>query len=173
LRAGLYKLSIVLKDLNSNNVGTMEQRLPVPRMAPEQLTHSTLILADLIERVPTRQVGTGQFVIGDTKVRPAVGEEFSRDDRMGIYLQVYNLGISEETHKPDATIEYEVVQGDTSVFRHSETTADLERAGEQITLEKVLPLTNFTPGDYKLQIKVTDRVRNQVINPATRFRINP
>lgn len=173
LRAGLYKLSIVLKDLNSNNVGTIEQRLPVPRMATEQLTHSTLILADLIERVTTRQVGTGQFVIGDTKVRPAVGEEFSRDDRMGIYLQVYNLGISEGTHKPDATIEYEVVRGDQSVFRHTETTADLERAGEQITLEKVLPLTSFTPGDYKLQIKVTDRVRNQVINPATRFRINP
>ncbi len=31
LRPGLYKLHLVLKDLNSGNVGTLEQHLAVPR----------------------------------------------------------------------------------------------------------------------------------------------
>ncbi|MFQ5817345.1 MAG: GWxTD domain-containing protein [Terriglobia bacterium] len=171
LRPGLYKLNVVLKDLNSSNVGTIEQRLAVPRYGAEELAHSSLILADLIERVPLKQVGTGQFVFGQTKVRPAVTEEFMQQERMGIYLQVYNLGINEQTHKPDATIEYEVLQGEKTIFQHSENTSDLARAGQQITLEKILPLQRFAPGEYKLQVKVTDRVRNQTVSPAARFRI--
>ena len=147
LRPGLYKLNLVLKDLNSGNIGTLELRLAVPRFEEEQLAHSSLILADLMERVPARSVGTGQFVIGDTKVRPVVNEEFSPSERLGIYLQVYNLGINEQTRKPDATIEYTIQKGSDTVFDFTETTAQLERAGQQITLEKVLPLGSFAPGE--------------------------
>jgi GWxTD domain-containing protein len=171
LRPGLYKLNIVLKDLNSGNVGTLETRLVVPRFQEEQLAHSSLILADRIERVATRNVGSGQFVIGDTKVRPVVGEVFRPDDRMGIYLQVYNLTVSEETHKPDVVIDYAILKGDQAVFNYTETTDQLARAGQQITLEKILPLGNFEPGEYKLDIKVTDRLRQQTINPSASFRI--
>jgi hypothetical protein len=143
----------------------------VPRFQEEQLAHSSLILADRIERVATRNIGSGQFVIGDTKVRPVVGEVFHPDDRMGIYLQVYNLTVSEETHKPDVVVEYAILKGDQAVFNYTETTDQLARAGEQITIEKVLPLGNFEPGDYKLDIKVTDRLRQQTINPSAAFRI--
>ncbi len=173
LRPGLYKLNLVLKDLNSGNVGTMEKRLPVPRYEQDQLAHSSLILADLIERVGSKMVGGGQFVIGDTKIRPVVGEQFSRNDRMGIYLQVYNLGLNEQTHKPDATIEYSIVRGNETVFNYTEPTDQLERASRQITLEKMLPLTNLQPGDYKLNITVTDHVREQSVDPTASFRILP
>ena len=173
LRPGLYKLNLVLKDLNSGNVGTMERRLAVPRFDESELAHSSLILADLIERVPTRNVGTGQFVIGETKVRPAVDGKFALDARMGIYMQVYNLGIDETTHQPNAVIDYEIVRGDETVFQYSEKTSDLERAGQQITLEKILPLDSFGPGEYKLSIRITDNVRQQTVSPSTRFRILP
>jgi len=171
LRPGLYKLNIVLKDLNSGNVGTLETRLAVPRFDEEQLAHSSLILADRIERVATKNVGSGQFVIGDTKVRPMVGEAFSPTDKMGIYLQVYNLSVNEETHKPDVLIEYAILKGDQAVFNYTETSEQLARAGQQITLEKILPLGNFEPGEYKLDIKVTDRVRQQTISPSASFRV--
>ena len=32
------------------------------------------------------------FVIGGTKVRPSVNNTFTRDQKLGIYMQVYNLG---------------------------------------------------------------------------------
>jgi len=171
LRPGLYKLNLVLKDLNNGNVGTVEQRLVVPRFEEDQLAHSSLILADLIERVPSKNVGSGQFVIGNSKVRPAVGETFGPNDRMGIYLQVYNLAVSDQTHKPDATIEYTIRQGDKTIFDYSETTAQMERAGEQLTLEKVLSLKDLPPGDYTLDLKITDRVRQQSLTPSAPFRI--
>ena len=171
LRPGLYKLNLVLKDLNSGNVGTMEQRLVVPRFEENQLAHSSLILADLIERVPSKNVGSGQFVIGNSKVRPAVGETFGPNDTMGIYFQVYNLGVSDQTHKPDATIEYAILQGGKTIFDFTETTAQMERAGEQLTIEKVLSLKDLAPGEYTLDVKVTDRIRQQSVTPSAPFRI--
>jgi GWxTD domain-containing protein len=172
LRPGLYKLNLVLKDLNSGNVGTLERRLAVPLFEEEQLAHSTLILADRIERVPSRNVGRGQFVIGDIKVRPAVDEQFSQQDRMGIYMQVYNLGIDETTHKPDATIQYSITRGSEVLFNHQEQTGDIEGAGQQITLEKVLPLGSFAPGNYKLQIIINDKVSQQTLQPSAEFKVN-
>ncbi len=171
LRPGLYKLNLVLKDLNSGNVGTLERRLAVPLFEENQLAHSTLILADRIERVPSNMVGRGQFVLGDLKVRPVVDEGFTRNDRMGIYMQVYNLGINESTHKSDATIAYVIKRGKEAVFDYSESNADLGETGNQITLEKVLPLTTFEPGEYELQITVTDRVSQQTVQPTATFRV--
>jgi GWxTD domain-containing protein len=171
LRPGLYKLNLVLKDVNNGNIGTLEQRLAVPQFEEGKLAHSTLILADQIERVATKNVGAGQFVIGDTKVRPAVPEDFNRDERLGIYLQVYNLSVSDQTHKPDVLIEYTVQKGSQTVFSHSETTEQVPRVGQQMTLEKVLPLTNFEPGEYTLNIRVTDQLNHQSINPTATFRV--
>ena len=171
LRPGLYKLNIVVKDLNSGNVGTREIRLAVPRFAENELAHSSLIVADLIERVPTRNIGSGQFVLGETKVRPVISRDLTQNDRMGIYLQVYNLAIDENTKKPDATIHYSIRKGDEAIFEFTETTDDLERAGQQITLEKVLPLAPFQPGVYTLDIRVVDNLTDHTITPSTTFKV--
>ena len=171
LRPGLYKLNLVLKDLNSGNVGTLELRLNVPRFEEAELAHSSLILADYIERVPSKNIGRGQFVIGNTKVRPAVDEEFSPDERLGIYLQVYNLAIDEATQKPNATVHYTIAQQDKVIVEFTESTADMENPGQQLTLEKVLGLGNFEPGEYELKVTVTDQVNKRTIAPSINFKV--
>jgi GWxTD domain-containing protein len=173
LRPGLYKLDLVLKDLNSGNVGTLARRLPVPRFPEDQLAHSSLVLADQIEQVAQKNVGSGQFVIGDTKVRPVVRREFQRNERLGIYLQVYNLGIEEGSNKPNATIEFTVMRGKQKVFNHSETTGEIELAGPQITVAKFLSLEAFPPGRYRLLVSVTDQTRGQTIQTSANFRVLP
>ena len=59
LRPGLYKLDLVLKDINSGNVGTVSQRLQVPRYPDEKLQLSSLILADLVENLRVEVLSTG------------------------------------------------------------------------------------------------------------------
>ncbi|MGH9760238.1 MAG: GWxTD domain-containing protein, partial [Blastocatellia bacterium] len=51
LTPGLYRLDIVLKDVNSGNVGVVNTRLAVPQYTDDQLSSSSLILADEITRV--------------------------------------------------------------------------------------------------------------------------
>src|ERR1700746_3449474 len=91
LRPGLYRLDLVIKDVQSGNVGVVNTRLQVPRYEDEKLEASSLILADQIERVPAKQIGAGQFVIGSSKVRPRLEGDFTTTDKLGIYMQVYNL----------------------------------------------------------------------------------
>ena len=73
---GLYRLDIVLKDVNSNNVGVVNTRLAVPRFEDDKLSSSSLILADQITRVSAKDIGLGQFVLGDLKVRPKMDGAF-------------------------------------------------------------------------------------------------
>jgi len=171
LRPGLYRLDIVIKDVNSGNVGVVNTRLPVPRYEDEKLATSTLILADQIQRVPTRTVGLGQFVIGDTKVRPRLDHTFSTDDRMGIYLQVYNLGIDQTTHKPSASVQYRILHDQKELLNETKTSDQIENAGEQMTLENSVALGSFAPGHYKLEIQVTDNVNKQKIASSADFTV--
>jgi len=90
LAPGMYRLNVVVRDVVGGNMNNYELALNVPRYDPEKLVTSTLVLADLIEKVPTRSIGTGQFVMGSTKVRPRITHTFRRDEKMGIYLKAYN-----------------------------------------------------------------------------------
>jgi hypothetical protein len=172
LRPGLYRLSLAVKDVNSGNTGTLELRMEVPRFEDDRLATSSLILADQIEKVPTKRVGLGPFVIGDTKVRPAVGDAFTRDQKLGIYLQVYNMKPDETGNKPAATIQYSLLnlKNNQPVLEMAEEAAQLPEASPfQAVIEKLLPLNALEPGKYKLQIKVTDNVTKRSVTPSAEF----
>ena len=161
LRPGLYRLDIVIKDVQSGNVGVINTRLAVPRYADEKLDASTLILADQLEHVPAKQIGTGQFVLGSTKVRPRLDSDFTTSDRMGIYLQVYNLKPDDKTHKSSATFQFTVKKGAEQVLQFKETSEEMKQTGDQVTIERWLPLASLTPGKYTIEINATDGISNQ------------
>jgi GWxTD domain-containing protein len=172
LRPGLYRLDLVLKDVQSGNVGVVNTRLAVPKFDEDTIQASTLILADQIERLPATQVGgSGQFVLGAMKVRPRLNQEFTTSDKMGIYLQIYNLKIDEKLHKSNAVVEYVVKRGNDSMFNLKETTTDLKQTGDQITIERLLPLDTLSPGKYSIEIKATDQVTNQTISRSSEFTV--
>jgi GWxTD domain-containing protein len=171
LRPGLYRLDIVVKDVQSGNVGVVNTRLAVPRYADDKLDASTLILADQLEHVPAKQIGTGQFVLGSTKVRPRIESDFTTSDRLGIYLQVYNLKPDEKTHKSNATFQYTVKKGAQQVLQFKETSAEMKQTGDQVTIERWLPLATLVPGKYTIQIDATDGNSNQSISKSAEFTV--
>jgi GWxTD domain-containing protein len=174
LAPGMYRLNVVAKDIVSGNMTSYEVALNVPHFEEEKLASSSLILADVIEKVPTRSIGTGPFVIGDSKVRPRLNETFGRDEKLGIYTQLYNLSGDEKTHKPNASIEYEIVKNGSSqkVLDYTEEASSLPGASEQqVTVAKLLPLTSLDPGQYTLTMKITDKGKNQTISPSATFTV--
>jgi len=171
LRPGRYKLSIVVKDDVNGHMGSMELGIQVPRFDDEKLSTSSLILADQIQQLPMRQVGTGPFVIGGTRVRPRVDDKFTREQNLGIYMQVYNLGLDTKTHKPSADITYDISRDGKSVLSRTEDAAKMPNAGAQVTLEKTMPLQSLAPGRYTVNIQVKDKVKNQTIAPSVAFEL--
>jgi hypothetical protein len=156
------------------NMESYEIAINVPRLDPDKATTSSLILADMVEKVPVRSIGTGMFVIGSTKVRPRVDDVFKRDEKMGIYMKVYNLGSDENTHKPVGEVEYEIVKkgSNEKIASMKEDLGALpDASGTQVTLEKFLNLTGLDPGQYTVRLKITDKTKNQVLTPSADFTV--
>jgi GWxTD domain-containing protein len=171
LRPGLYRLDLVIKDVQSGNVGVVNSRLQVPRFEDDKLDSSSLILADQIEHVPAKQIGTGQFVLGSSKVRPRLEGDFTSNDKLGIYMQVYNLKPDEKTHKSSATLQYTVKRGAEQIMQFKETSEEMKQTGEQITIERLLPLATLAPGKYTLEVSATDTLSNQTLTKSADFTV--
>ncbi len=173
LPPGKYRLNIVAKDITGGNMNTYEMALEVPRFDEDKLGASSLILADVLEKVPTKSIGTGQFVIGSNRVRPRMNETFSPDERLGIYMQLYNFQGDEKTQKPNGTVSYEIVKqgSNEKVFEYSEDASTLPGSSTQLIIEKLLPLKTMQPGTYTLNVKAEDKNRNQVVTNTASFTI--
>jgi GWxTD domain-containing protein len=179
LKPGLYRLDVVIKDVNGDRVGTWRKSLQVPEFADDRLSSSSLIVAGTMEPVPTRNVGTGSFVIGTTKVVPRVQPadgtpvSFKRNQKMNFWMQVYNLSVDDKTHKPSATVEYNVVNATTNknVVHSVESTDTMGNIGDQMTLQKTLAAANLVPGVYRIQIKVNDSISKQTLDPSATFAV--
>ena len=174
LAPGRYRLNVVAKDVIGGNMNNYEVALDVPRFDDEKLGMSSVILADMIEKVPTKQIGAGQFVIGTSKVRPRMNESFRRDEKMGIFANFYNFSPDEKSKKPNGTIEYEILRNGTNakVLEFAEDVKDIAGASAtQVTIEKLLPLQSLEPGQYTLKMKVTDKNTNQSLTPSTMFTV--
>jgi len=176
LLPGRYRMDVVLKDVNGDRIGTYSHVLPVP-MFNDTLASSTLILADSMEKVPSSSVGAGNFVLGDTKVRPRVELDptkptvFKRGQRLNFWMQVYNLTIDDKTQKPSALVDYEIVNvaDNRPVLQRQESTDTMGNVRDQITLAKSVPLSNLAPGTYRVTVKVKDNVSQQIISPSASF----
>ena len=170
-----YRLNIVAKDTISGNMNNYEVALDVPHFDEDKLGSSSLIIADRIEALPTTSIGGGMFAIGDVKVRPRVGNVFSKDEKMGIYLQVYNFGPDEKTQKPSGSIEYEIDKVGTNekVTDFSEELSAIRNSSaSQVTIEKLLPLSSLPPGTYTLKVKAVDKNRNQTVMQQANFTVS-
>jgi GWxTD domain-containing protein len=173
-----YRLDIVVKDVNGDRTGTWSHAIQIPDFSEDKLSSSTLIIADQMEQVATKNVGTGNFVIGTTKVRPRVAPSdgkpisFKRNQKLNFWMQVYNLSVDEKTHKPSATIEYNVTDANHKAVIHTvESTDTMGNVGEQVTLQKTLSAGNLPAGLYKIEIKVNDNLSKQTVDPTATFAV--
>jgi GWxTD domain-containing protein len=178
LRPGLYKIDIVIKDVNNpDHIGRWQRSLNVPRYDDDRLASSSLILAGSMERVPSRDIGAGNFVIGDTHIVPrvpsgiAVPITFHRGQSLNFWMQVYNLGIDEKSKQNGATIEYQILDLATNktILQSEELTSKTSPNSDQVTIEKSLPLASLVPGKYQVNIKVNDGITKQQIAESAPF----
>jgi GWxTD domain-containing protein len=179
LRPNLYRIDVAVKDVNGDRSGLWSSRLPVPSFDDDRLSSSSLIVADTMSPVSTKEIGTGMFVIGNTKIRPRVASAngkpvvFKRNQKVYFWMQVYNLGVDDKTHKPSATVEYDVINAATNkaVIHTVESTDQMGNIGDQVTLEKPLSASSLDPGVYRIQIKVNDNISKQMVDPSATFAV--
>jgi GWxTD domain-containing protein len=175
---GLYRLDIAIKDVNNpDHVGIYGQGIEVPTFHDEKLGTSSLILADQMNSVSSREIGAGDFVIGNTRIRPRVSSKqgtpvsFNRNQSLNFWMQVYNLGVDEATKSNQASVTYQITDLATNnvVLEKQLESKDLGAHSDQLTVARTLPMAGLQPGKYKVTIKVNDTISKQEIAQSAPF----
>ena len=179
LLPGSYRLDIAIKDVhNPDHVGVFGRSLEVPKFYDEKLATSSLILADQMAVVDSHSIGgTGNCVIGNTKICPRVGQtpttpvSFTRNQQLSFWMQVYNLQINDATKSNNAKVTYQIVDTATNniIFEKQLDSKDLGEHSDQLTVEKSLPIAGLQPGKYQVTIKVNDEISKQEIAKSAPF----
>jgi GWxTD domain-containing protein len=171
LRSGLYRLDLVVKDTLSGNLGVFNAALRVPHFEDDKLDASSLILADQIEPVPTKQIGMGQFVLNSYKVRPRLSREFYSADKLGIFLQLYNLKLDAGSHKTDVSVAYRITKDQQEIWQAVEAPNQLHQGGEQLTIQRDLPVASLAPGRYTIEVTAIDLLTNETVIRTAEFTV--
>ena len=178
LLPGLYRLDIAIKDVNNpDHVGIYGRGIDVPTYHDEKLATSSLILADQMSAVDSHSIGSGNCVIGNTKICPRVSPNaatpvsFKRNQQLNFWMQVYNLGIDETSKSNLATVTYQIIDSATNtvVFEKQLDSKDFGAHSDQLTVEKALPMAGLQPGKYRVTIKINDTISKQEIAQSAPF----
>jgi GWxTD domain-containing protein len=178
LLPGLYRLDIAIKDVNNpDKIGLYGRSLEVPTFHDEKLATSSLILADEMNTVSSREIGAGSCVIGNTHIcprvtpNPATPVSFKRSQQLNFWMQVYNLGIDDATKSNQATVTYQITDTGSGavVLERQLESKELGAHSDQLTVEKSLPMAGLSPGKYKVTIKVNDTISKQEIAQSAPF----
>jgi len=177
LQPGLYRLDIAIKDVNNpDHIGIFGRALDVPTYEDDKLGASSLILADEMNTVSSRQIGSGNFIISNMFIRPRVATglatpvSFKRNQELNFWMQFYNLGIDDATKSNSATVTYQITDGTGAVMLQKELESkDLDAHSDQLTVEKSVSIAGLEPGKYKVTVSVNDAISKQEIAQSAPF----
>ncbi len=174
LRAGLYRLDLVLKDVAGGKTGALQTRLQVPKIGQEALSLSPVILSKKVLELTKTGERPGLFEVGDLKIIPEVGDTFLTRDLLHFYFQAYNARLDQVTGNPSLAISYSLRTGDGKLIM-----SKVDDEGELIhyhSPQRVIclgriPLKDLSPGSYRLDLEIQDQLSRQRVTTSANFKL--
>ena len=163
----------------------LAQPLTVPEMNTG-LTTSSVILAKALDPAPEQLTGQQQleqpFTISGYRVVPSFGAPIPMSGELMFVFFIYNEGVA-ASGKPDLDVEYFFHRGTeekpftklaTQSFNATTLPGQFDlNQGHQVFVGQGIPVKDaFKPGDYRLEIKVTDKTNSQTITRSVPFTVS-
>lgn len=168
-------------------VGLLRKELEVPNYTTADLQMSSVLLATGIEPLQGQlnqlQQDAQPYVIGSTRIALANESRFPKSGTINLLFWVYGNG-NTAAGKPDLTIDYNFYtkQGAGEKYFNKAPSQEINaaglppefKAGDPVVgaLEGV-PASVFPPGDYRLEIKITDKPSGKSITQNVNFTVLP
>jgi hypothetical protein len=167
VKSGLYKDTITVPDLNV------------------EFTTSSILVADKVNMLTAPltmdEARERPFSFGLQELEPAADTSFTKAEELSIFFQVYNPGLN-ANGKPDLTLEYnfhrkegaeEKFFNKTNPQAVNETNLppQFDPAKFPVPGGITVPLKSFGEGEYRLEIKVTDKTTNKVLTRDVPFTV--
>lgn len=166
----------------------LKQPVTVPDYWGTELTTSPILLAENVQQLaapltPEEQT-TRPYVLGNMEITPAPDHNFSKKEELSMLFLIYNVQVN-ENGKPDVEVDYRFNQktGETEKFfnrtqpqQFNATTLPPQfdvRAGHQVVGGQTIPLASFPEGEYRLEIKINDKLASKSLTREVRFTVTP
>ena len=168
-KPGAYQFRTALRDVPSTRVGSASQFVQVPDINTNRLTTSGL----LIKGMPLDRYLKGENTAEDSDPMANTSVRQFRTPSALVYaLAIYNAKIDKNTGKPNLTIQAQLFRNGELVFTGKEVPfatreqSDPKRLGGGGGIQLG---TSMQPGEYVLQIVVTDLLAKDKYRVATQW----
>ncbi|MBZ5544963.1 MAG: VWA domain-containing protein [Acidobacteriia bacterium] len=167
---GKYKLKIVLA-AGGEKFGKYEMPLVIEPFDGHKFQLSGLALSNHMQQVSQLAASLDEalleertpLVVKGVELIPSPDNRFKRDEKVGLYLEVYEP-LMMNPYPPRVGILYDVVDRKTNQQVYASNTVPIDANAEKdnpvIPFGLILPLENLQAGDYRLEVRARDAAGN-------------
>lgn len=179
-KPGAYQLRTALRDVVSNRVGSASQFVEVPDVKKKRLTLSGLICRGVDPKAYQQRASAdaNDSHSPDEKLEGAdpLSSAALRQFRSGLVVEyglaIYNAQLDKATGKPQLLLQVRLFRNGQSVFVGKELAFDSGSQPDlkQLTANGAVQLgSQMEPGEYVLQVIVTDLIRKDKYRSASQW----
>jgi len=191
VKGGDYDVVIAVKDKgtvekadkNFNpTVAVIKKSISVPDYNKPELTTSSVILATAIQPVPAGVTSADDpYIFGPMQIVPSRDAKYKKADTLEIIYWIYGVS-GDSAGKPDVQIENSFNQKTADGEKFFNKTQPQQLNAQSLppnftatsgpipgTLQ--VPLLSFPPGDYRLEIKITDKTSGKAVTQNVNFSV--
>jgi hypothetical protein len=193
LKPGEYEVFVALKEKGPlepqrnqppGKAGLLRRDLTVPGFSASELSTSSLLLGSieqLAEPLSPEDQQANPYTFGTMRVAPSLDSKLKKSGELQVLFWVY--GTQTAAGKPDLQIEYNFHQKTAEGEKYfNKTSPQLLNAstlpaqfdfaaGHQLPGSLVVPLASFPLGDYRLEIKLTDKLSGKTLTKDLNFTV--
>jgi hypothetical protein len=193
---GAYDVFIVVKEpaparaqrnAPPQKISLLRQSVDVPELWNEELTTSSVFIAERIDPLPApltpEQQAERPYAMGPIEIVPVIDTRMPKSTELSTFFMIYNAK-SDAANKPDVSVEfnfYTTPAGEAEKFFNKTSPQELNAqtlppqfdfaAGHQLQSGQSVPLGSFPEGEYRLEIKVTDKLANTSVTRNVNFTV--
>jgi hypothetical protein len=188
--AGDYDVLIVAQEMPSaqknappGKTSVLKQSVNVPDFWNGELATSSVIVAQRIDPLPApltpQQQADRPYALGQMEIVPQLDMTLSKKQELSTFLLIYNPK-TDSANKPDVVVEYNFYKKNGEFFNKTNPQPlnaqtlppqfDLA-AGHQLQSGQAVPLASFPEGEYRLEIKITDKLANKTLTRDVNFTV--
>jgi GWxTD domain-containing protein len=171
LRPGKYTLNVGVLDPKSGKGSVAVIPVTVPDLSEGELDIMPLVMLQSIQEggaTPDPKDPMSDFVLGTNRLTPSFDNVFAKSGEMSVIGAVYNATKDPTTGKASVTWGFSILKDGKPVAKTEDQVVETDVASPSIG---PVPLTNFAPGKYVVQLRVRDNVAKKDFTKDAPFEV--
>jgi len=173
LRHGTFKLDAVIREASSNKMGSASLGLSIPDFSDAgQIQITPIVLARDLDGSGAGRLTGSEYLLGQFRIRPNPEQAYHTDDYLALYCEIYDYAQDAASGEGSLKVEYAIVpEGNSEPVSFRDISRGIIIEPDRVLVPRQVSLAAYQPGDYRLQVRVTDQISGKSAGQTTSFRI--